>query len=71
MCLSKFPSLICHPIAAQFISQDLIALFALEKAPEGVRVLVEKHYRLVPPDRLSKEELEAYRRHETETRNLG
>ena len=66
LCQSKFPDLICRPIAAQFMRDDLIALFALEGAQEEIRVLLEKHYLLVPPEKLSKEELEAYRRHETE-----
>ena len=29
---SKFPSLICRPIAAQFMNDDLIALFEFERA---------------------------------------
>ena len=62
MCASKFPSLICRPIAAQFMKQDLIALFECEKTEDGIRVSAEKHYRLVNPDDLTEEELEAYRK---------
>ncbi len=61
MCQSKFPSLICCPIAAQFMQNNQIALFALEQTAEGVRIAGEMHYLLVPPDQLSGEELEAYR----------
>jgi len=61
MCSSKFPDLICRPIAAQFMQNDQIALFALEQTPEGIRIAAETHYLLVPPDQLSREELEAYR----------
>lgn len=64
MCKAKFPDLLCCPIAAQFMQDKLIAMFALEDTKEGVRVAMERHYLLVPPDDLSKEELEAYRQRE-------
>jgi hypothetical protein len=62
MCAEKYPNLICRPIASQFIKENLIALFEFELTPEGVKVVEEKHYRLVPPDDLTLEELEVYRR---------
>ena len=61
VCQSKFPGLICKLIAAQFMEENLIALFECEKTEEGIRVSVEKHYRLVDPDNLTVEELESYR----------
>jgi len=61
MCQTKFPSLICRPIAAQFMEGDLIALFEFEDGDTGFAVSCEKHYRLVPPGELSPEELETYR----------
>ncbi len=60
VCKTKFPKLICRPIAAQFIKNDLIALFEFEKSLEEIRVSSEKHYRLVKPDDLSQEELDSY-----------
>jgi hypothetical protein len=39
---------------------DVIALFEFEDTVEGVRIVDEKHYRLVAPDDLSSDELEAY-----------
>jgi hypothetical protein len=60
MCASKFPSLICRPIAAQFMKQDLIALFELEQTKSGLGISSEKHYLLVEPDNLSPEELQKY-----------
>ncbi|MBM4017766.1 MAG: endonuclease [Planctomycetes bacterium] len=60
MCAAKFPALVCRPIGTQFMGPDLIAMFAFEQAEESVRILCEKHYRLVPPDRLSPEDLKAY-----------
>ncbi len=60
VCASKFPGLICRAIAAQFMRNELIALFELEQTEEGIRVSAEKHYRLVSPEDLPPEELESY-----------
>lgn len=61
MCASKFPGLICRPVAAQFMGSDLIALFAFEDSAKGVVVSTEQHYRLVPAEELSPEDLALYR----------
>jgi len=61
LCAEKFPSLICRSIASQFINKDLIALFEFELSSEGIKVVEEKHYRLVQPEDLTQEELESYR----------
>lgn len=61
VCAAKFPDLICLPVAAQFIGNDVIALFAFEEDENGVAVSAEKHYRLVKPEDLSPEELASYR----------
>ena len=58
---SKFPDLICKPIAAQFMSNKTIALFEFEMTDEGIAVTSEKHYRLVPPDDVTSAELEKYK----------
>ena len=60
MCAVKFPRLICRAIAAQYIDENLIALFEFEQTTEGIKVSSEKHYRLVKPGELSAEELESY-----------
>ncbi|MGI8435650.1 MAG: endonuclease [Chthoniobacterales bacterium] len=62
LCAEKFPSLVCRPIAAQFMRGDVIALFEFEVTDEQVTIRDERHYRLVPPDELSAEELAQYRR---------
>jgi hypothetical protein len=64
MCAARFPGLVCRPISAQFLVGDLIALFALEEGEMGVSILCEKHYRLVPPEELTAEELKSYRTRE-------
>jgi hypothetical protein len=61
LCMDKFPSLICRPIAAQFIEKDYIALFEFEENDQGVVITAEKHYRLVPADDVTVADLEAYR----------
>jgi hypothetical protein len=60
LCKKKFPSLICRPIGAQFITNNLIALFAFEEGEGGVTRNLEKHYRLVPPEQVTPEDLKLY-----------
>ncbi|MEW6051907.1 MAG: endonuclease [Candidatus Zixiibacteriota bacterium] len=62
MCRAKFPSLICKPIAAQFMKSDVIALFMFEETPDGVRVSNERHYRLVEETELTDADLLTYRK---------
>jgi hypothetical protein len=61
MCAAKFPALICRPIAALFIQENLIALFAFEEEKNGIAISAEKHYRLVTPEEMTPEDLMAYR----------
>ncbi len=60
LCAHRFPSLVCRPIGAQFMEDDLIALFEFEEGESSVTLSSEKHYRLVPPDEITDEDLEAY-----------
>lgn len=60
VCESKFPNLICKPVAAQFASNGSIVLFEFEKTNNEISIVSEKHYRLVKPEDLSKDELENY-----------
>jgi hypothetical protein len=66
LCAEKFPNLVCKPMAAQFMADDLIALFAFEEDDKGVGVCAEKHYRLVPPDSVTVEDLSRYRERSAE-----
>lgn len=61
LCNRKFSQLICRPIAAQFIKDDLIAMFAFEENDNGIAVSSEKHYRLVNPEEMTDEDLKIYR----------
>ena len=44
LCDSRFPELICRPVAAQFMHDDEIALFAFEKIDGEVNILTERHW---------------------------
>lgn len=59
-CLEKFPNLVCRSVSAQFVTDDLIALFELTLADGMVKVVEEKHYRLVPASRISEKDLCRY-----------
>lgn len=59
-CTEKFPGLICRAISAQFISEDLIALFELGLSGEEVQIVEERHYKLVPADQISTADLRSY-----------
>jgi len=62
MCMSKFPTLICRAIGAQFIDAATLALFEFIATRDDPRVVQERHYRLVPPSEISKDELAQYRK---------
>jgi hypothetical protein len=62
MCAKKFPELICRPIAAQFMSEGVIALFEFQEEKAGIKISGEKHYKLVPPDEISSDDLKRYQR---------
>ncbi len=61
MAMEKFPNLICRPIAAQFMSDNLIALFEFSPSGELLKIESEKHYLLVDQAELTDEELKRYR----------
>lgn len=68
LCAEKFPALICRPVAAQFLrsaagddsAEDAIALFEFRDTDEGLKIVSERHYRLISPDALSESELRDY-----------
>lgn len=61
VCAQKFPSLVCRPIAVQFMRDNVIALFEFEQGENGVGVASEKHYKLVPPEEVTESDLDTYR----------
>jgi hypothetical protein len=61
VCASKFPLLVCRPIAAQFMEGGVIALFEFESGENGVTISSEKHYELVEPSAVTPALLQAYK----------
>jgi hypothetical protein len=59
-CAEKFSALKCRPVSAQFMREDTIAMFELVLHEGEIRIVDEKHYRLVPADQITPEELKSY-----------
>jgi hypothetical protein len=59
-CKVKFPDLICRPVSAQFMTDDVIALFELTVDAERVLIVEERHYRLVPSSQIDSETKRQY-----------
>jgi hypothetical protein len=59
-CAQKFPRLTCRPVSAQFMAGDVIALFELTLEGQEVKVVEERHYRLVPSDEIGELDLKFY-----------
>lgn len=59
-CAVKFPNLICRAISAQFLENDIIALFELALEDDEVRIVEERHYALVAADQITPDDLHAY-----------
>ena len=61
VCIEKLPNLICRPVGAQFMNDELIALFEFEQNGDNITISSENHYLLVPPDEVTDQDLIAYR----------
>lgn len=59
----KFSKLTCRSVSAQFLNDDVVALFELTQELRSIRVVDERHYRLVPADQISHEDLSRYSSH--------
>ena len=59
-CRERLPDLICRPILAQFAEDDLIAMFEVATDQGEIKVVQEKHYRLVPASDITQEDLLRY-----------
>jgi len=60
LCKAKFSGLVCRAIGAQFMRDNVIALYEFEDGQDGVTVSSEKHYKLVPPEEITADELKSY-----------
>lgn len=59
-CREKFAGLTCRSLSAQFMLDSTIALFELALEGEDVKIVDEKHYKLVPSDQISAEDFKLY-----------
>lgn len=57
----KFPGMRCRAIAAQFMENQVVALFELTLQDDEIKVVEERHYRLVPAKKLDGEAIRDYR----------
>lgn len=57
----KFPGMRCRAIAAQFMDDQIIALFELTLQDDEIKVADERHYRLVPAKLLDQQAIRDYR----------
>ena len=57
----KFPGMRCRAIAAQFLQDEIIALFELTLQDDEIKVVEERHYRLVPAKKLDQTAIRDYR----------
>lgn len=61
-CQQRFPALICRAVSAQFMSDDVIALFEMALQDGSVKIHEEKHYKLVPASQITQADLSEYAR---------
>ena len=57
----KFPGLRCRAISAQFMDEGVVALFELTLQDDEVRVVDERHYKLVPAADIDPKAIRRYR----------
>ena len=60
-CLERFPGMRCRAISAQFMSNERVAMFELGVQDDIVKVVEERHYKLVPAAALDATEVRSYR----------
>ena len=57
----KFPGIRCRAITAQFMDEQIIALFELTLQDDEIKIVEERHYRLVPAEKLDRDTIRDYR----------
>lgn len=59
-CYEKFPELICRSVSVKFMAKDIIAIFELALDSGEIKIVEEKHYKLVTSDQISHDDLQNY-----------
>lgn len=57
----RFPGMQCRAISAQFMTDQIVALFELTLQDDEVKVVEERHYRLVPASEIDPSAIRDYR----------
>jgi hypothetical protein len=60
-CEQKFSGIECRPVAAQFLPDEVVALFELSLSGDEIKVVGERHYKLVPAKELDPDAIRKYR----------
>ena len=60
-CDEKFPGIRCRALSVQFMDDDVVAMFELTVENDEIKVVDEKHYKLVPADELDSKAVRSYR----------
>lgn len=60
-CAEKFPGIKCRALSVQFMDDDIVAMFELSVEKDDVKIVEERHYKLVPADGLDENAIKAYR----------
>jgi len=60
-CAQQYPGMRARAISAQFIGTEKIALFELTVEENAVKVVEERHFKLVPASELDQEAIRSYR----------
>jgi hypothetical protein len=60
-CNQKYPGIRCRAISVQFMSERRIAMFELTVEKEMVKVVDERHYKLLPAKSIDKSAIRDYR----------
>jgi len=58
----KYKNCVPRTVSAQFMEEDIIAMFELAFDGDEVSIVREKHYRLVPSTEITEKDLDIYRR---------
>jgi hypothetical protein len=60
-CEQRYPGMRCRAISAQFMSDESVAMFELTVRGDTVKIVEERHYKLVPAASLSDSNVRNYR----------
>jgi len=60
-CGQRFPGMKCRAVSAQFMSDARVAMFELMLQDDAVKIVEERHYKLVPATALDQKAIIDYR----------